>query len=239
MKTKSIVSILSFLAVIFLWSCEKDLLTTNDTEVEVRMGNGNGNNGNGNGNGGGNGNGNGNGNGGDGDGDGDSEPLWDVIYDGTIINSTTAYGLVDVNNPKYELMQTTACGKFTFSGITTLDDIANDCAENFPSDYCVEGTGIRQFDLKKNPGRVANHLWILHPNGNLNLKMFGELVGGPSIFPASGSSVTVNFETWELNSPNCDEVTGDFVPGQASVTITGLGSIDCASTPDGGADTCL
>ena len=232
MRTHSILLLLVFLSLVFLWSCEKDIQTENLAEISVRAP--------GNGNGGGQGNGNGNGGGGGSDDDNPVEPLFEVVFDGAIVNSTATYGVEVTNNKKYELMQTDACGFFEIFGITSLIG----CASII--EFCDDGVGLRQFDKRRNPGRVSCNIWFLDPDGNHNFKMFGSLTNSSTIFPETENvSSIIHFDKWELAGP-INDTNGCSSNGEifftnsgqidASVTIT---RIDDGVCPNSGASTCL
>ena len=185
--------------------------------------------------------GNGNGNGGNGNGNngGEQETLYQVQLSGLIISSSFTYGVEVTNNKKYDLMQTDACGKFQITGIA---ETLVPCTNNI-LDFCDDGFGLRQFDKRRNPGRVWFTIWILDGvNGNHNFQMYGDLQDGAStLFPSSGS-VEIIFDTWSSSGPNiCDDAEGEFTntdpdfPVDASVTITRITDTTC---PNGGADTC-
>jgi len=217
MKIKTIISILSFLAIVFLWSCEKEIHLSNDLEAVPLKGKpvkpdkpdkpGN---------------------------DDNEDSIFEVVLDGSVINSTKTYGTEVTNNKKFDLMHTDACGYFRIYGI---GDSLVTCASHL--NFCNDGLGLRQFDKRSDPGHVSFSLWILDGvNGNHNFRMFGWLQDDANtLFPETGDTVKVVFERWISSGPDgCPDVEGDFdadpADPEASVTIFRI------DTPCPG-DTCL
>lgn len=228
MKTKIIISIFSFLALLFIWSCEEDLLTTNETPVEVRMGNGNGNSGN---------NGNGNGNPGNPGGTNTDDIVYSLSYLGIVTNQT-AYALETSNNKKRESMGVGECGgPFVLSGISNLPD-----PNMFGcySSVCVAFHGVSQFDKKNVPGRAkATFVFYNDPvcssqTTQVQLNIVGDIQPFPSgqisLFPtATNPIVTIDFDGWWVEGcPESGCVAGGqgpdlripFEPEDQSLTIT-------------------
>lgn len=201
----------------FFYGCEKNIDTSQDTQLDTRARGGNGN---------------GNGNGG---GEDNPPPLYEIVYDGSIFKSNVAYYRFQRSNGKYNIMSPD-CGDLTMTdGFEAVGCYIGE------GSICGDWREIRQFDKKANPEKVAAHFAFVDPiNGsNVRFTMLGvikDLTDGEyTIFPTNeGSDVELILDRWKTSGLNasCDqETTIDFsTPQHITIKLVNPDDWDCSTT---------
>jgi len=186
------------IALIFVLSCEKDVLNTFDDDQQLTSRARGGNKGK-----------------------PKVTPLYGVIYNGSIVTSTEGFGYGSVNR-KYELIQASSCGSSMLFGVNTLVACFN---SSICSPY---GVALRQWDKINDPGTVyARYFFQEYPGGWFIMRgKIDE--NGDTIFPGSEDEVvTITFTHWWSESSKCGDTEEVAFDVAQSITVRRIDSGMC------------
>ena len=215
MKKNTRITILSLLALTFLWSCEQETIYPDDNTITARApGNGNGQ-------------GQGNGGAGNGGSDGGAAGIWEVVYDGNVITSDPAYVKVEREGGKTVILSE-ACGGIStalygLNDLFTLSGLNPDCYDAHECSVWIE---VRQFDRKKLPERLVARFSFTDqdaaPGDGISFAMYGTKTGD---FPPTGIT-TISFDKWAVSfganggGAACERANDFFTNGIANQSMT-------------------